>query len=52
VTLQIFDFIVSTALISGLFAAIYKVLPVKPITWRDVAIGALRRRSCSRAAST
>jgi membrane protein len=41
VTLQVFDFVVSTALISGLFAAIYKVLPDKPITWRDVAIGAL-----------
>jgi membrane protein len=41
VTLQVFDFIVSTALISGLFAAVYKVLPDKPITWRDVAIGAL-----------
>jgi hypothetical protein len=41
VALQVFDFIVSTALISGLFAAVYKVLPDKPITWRDVAIGAL-----------
>lgn len=41
VALQVFDFIASTAIISGLFAAIYKVLPDKPITWRDVAIGAL-----------
>jgi membrane protein len=40
-TLQVFDFFASTAIISGLFAAIYKVLPDKPITWRDVAIGAL-----------
>jgi membrane protein len=40
-TLQIFDFIVSTALISAMFAAIYKILPDKPIVWRDVAIGAV-----------
>lgn len=39
--LGVFDFVVSTALISGMFAAIYKVLPDKPITWRDVAVGAL-----------
>jgi membrane protein len=41
VALQAVDFILSTALISGLFAAIYKVLPDRPIAWRDVAIGAL-----------
>ena len=41
VALQVFDFLASTVIISGLFAAIYKVLPDKPITWRDVAIGAL-----------
>ena len=35
------DFVISTALIGFLFAAIYKVLPDKPIAWRDVAIGAL-----------
>ena len=40
-TLQAFDFLVSTALISAMFAAIYKILPDKPITWRDVAIGAV-----------
>jgi membrane protein len=40
-TLQVFDFLVSTALISAMFAAIYKMLPDKPITWRDVAIGAV-----------
>ena len=39
--LQVADFAISTALISGLFAAIYKVLPDKPIAWRDVAIGAI-----------
>ena len=41
VALQAFDFVISTVLISGLFAAIYKMLPDKPIAWRDVAIGAL-----------
>jgi len=41
VALQVLDFIASTVIISGLFAAIYKVLPDKPITWHDVAIGAL-----------
>jgi len=40
-TLQAFDFLVSTALLSVMFAAIYKILPDKPITWRDVAIGAV-----------
>ena len=39
--LAIADFVISTALIGFLFAAIYKVLPDKPIAWRDVAIGAL-----------
>ena len=39
--LTIADFVISTALIGFLFAAIYKVLPDKPIAWRDVAIGAL-----------
>ena len=41
VALQAFDFFASIVIISGLFAAIYKVLPDKPIMWRDVAIGAL-----------
>jgi membrane protein len=39
--LTIVDFVISTALIGFMFAAIYKVLPDKPISWRDVAIGAL-----------
>ena len=39
--LQIADVVISGALITGLFAAIYKVLPDTPIAWRDVAIGAL-----------
>ena len=41
VALQVADVVISGALITGLFAAIYKVLPDTPIAWRDVAIGAL-----------
>lgn len=33
--------IVSFALLSLVFAAIYKVLPDRPLTWRDVALGAV-----------
>jgi membrane protein len=33
--------IVSTALIAVLFAAIYKVLPDRPLKWRDVLVGAV-----------
>ena len=39
--LQIVDFTISTALIAFMFAAIYKVLPDRPIAWRDVAVGAV-----------
>ena len=39
--LAIVDFVISTTLIGFMFAAIYKVLPDKPIAWHDVAIGAL-----------
>jgi membrane protein len=39
--LTVVDFVISTALIGFMFAAIYKVLPDRPIAWRDVAIGAL-----------
>jgi membrane protein len=38
---QAADLIVSIALISGLFAVMYKLLPDTPIRWRDVAVGAL-----------
>jgi membrane protein len=31
----------SLVLISALFAAIYKILPDKPIAWRDVAVGSV-----------
>ena len=39
--LTLLDFVISTALIGFMFAAIYKVLPDRSISWRDVAIGAL-----------
>ena len=35
--LSVLNFIVSLALLSVLFAAIYKILPDRPIAWRDVA---------------
>lgn len=41
VVLTVVDFVISTALIAFMFAAIYKVLPDRPIAWRDVAIGAV-----------
>ena len=37
----LFEFVISVALTASLFAAMYKVLPDTPITWRDVLIGAL-----------
>jgi membrane protein len=39
--LSVVNFIVSFALISLLFAAIYKVLPDTPLKWRDVIVGAV-----------
>ena len=39
--LSLLNFVVSLALISVLFAAIYKVLPDRPIAWRDVITGAV-----------
>jgi membrane protein len=41
VLLVITNFIVSLALLAAVFAAIFKILPDKQITWRDVAIGAV-----------
>ena len=38
--MQIVNFIVSFAVITGLFAMIYKMLPRVPISWHDVWIGA------------
>jgi membrane protein len=39
--LQVADGVISIFLISGMFAAMFKVLPDTPIAWRDVAIGAI-----------
>jgi membrane protein len=39
--LQALDLLISFALISVLFAAIYKVLPDKKLKWRDVFVGAV-----------
>jgi len=39
--LHVLNFVVSLALLAGIFAAIYKVLPDKPLTWHDVIIGAV-----------
>jgi membrane protein len=41
VILTVLNVVVSLVLISFLFAAIYKVLPDRDLTWRDVAIGAV-----------
>jgi len=41
IILSILNFVVSVILLSVLFAAIYKVLPDCPITWRDVLLGAI-----------
>ncbi len=41
VLLHVGDFLISGLLISGLFAAMYKVLPDVPLAWRDVGIGAV-----------
>ncbi len=40
VLLHVINFIVSFAIITGLFAMIYKILPRVDIAWRDVWIGA------------
>ena len=39
--LSVLNFVVSLALMSVLFAAIYKVLPDRHIAWRDVIVGAI-----------
>lgn len=41
VILMALNFVISFAMISVLFAAIYKVLPDKKLQWRDVAVGAI-----------
>jgi membrane protein len=39
--LQVLNFVISFALISVLFAAIYKVLPDATLSWADVRVGAV-----------
>lgn len=41
IIIEALNVLVSLALISILFAAIYKVLPDRPIEWRDVIVGAV-----------
>jgi membrane protein len=41
VVAQIFNFVLSFVVITGLFAAIYKVLPDAKIAWKDVWVGAV-----------
>jgi len=40
VVLNVVDVMVSAALVAGLFAAMFKVLPDTAIAWRDVGVGA------------
>ena len=39
--LQILNFVISFAMVSALFAAIYKILPDRNLSWRDVVVGAV-----------
>jgi membrane protein len=41
VLLQVLNFLLSLALVTVLFATIYKVLPTVQLAWRDVIIGAI-----------
>ncbi len=41
VVLQVVNFAVSFAIVTGLFAAMYKIMPRADIAWRDVWIGAV-----------
>jgi membrane protein len=41
IILSLINFFVSFALIAVLFAAIYKILPDRPLAWRDVVLGAV-----------
>jgi membrane protein len=41
IILPVLNFVVSFALLAILFAAIYKVLPDRPLEWRDVIFGAV-----------
>lgn len=39
--LQIVNFAISFAMVSALFAAIYKILPDRQLQWKDVVVGAI-----------
>ncbi len=39
--LQVVNFVISFAMVSALFAAIYKILPDRQLQWRDMIVGAL-----------
>lgn len=39
--MRVVNFVISLSMISVLFGAIYKILPDKPIEWRDVVVGAV-----------
>jgi membrane protein len=41
VLMSVLSWVISLTLITALFAAIYKILPDKPIAWRDVGVGAV-----------
>ncbi len=39
--LQVLNFLISLAMVSALFAAIYKILPDRQLSWKDVGVGAV-----------
>ena len=41
ILMQVVNFAISFAMISGLFMAIYKILPDRQLKWRDVVVGAV-----------
>ena len=41
IMIKVLNFVISLALITVLFAAIYKILPDRQLEWRDVGMGAL-----------
>ena len=41
VLIKVLNFAISLAMITVLFAAIYKILPDRPLQWRDVMVGAV-----------
>ena len=41
VLFQVLNFVVSLAMVSALFAAIYKILPDRRLSWADVGVGAV-----------